>query len=303
MIVNFEVVMMGNTWKSTVNRRMVLVLVWLLVMPAVQTMAVDLEAKKIFQPDRLVAWCIVPFDVRKRTPSQRAEMINKLGMARVAYDWRVEHVPTFEEEIQQYKKHDIEFFAFWSWHDSLEPLITKYGIRPQIWLMLPGVSDKPESEKVQAAAEMLRPMVEKTAKLGLCLGLYNHGGWGGEPENLAAVCKYLRQHQNAEHVGIVYNFHHGHEHIARFPAAFAAVKPYLLCLNLNGMVDPSDLAGNQNKILPIGKGVHEHDMIKEVLRQGYQGPIGILDHRSEVDARLSLKQNLDGLDALLNELR
>ena len=55
MIVNFEVVMMGNTWKSTVNRRMVLVLVWLLVMPAVQTMAVDLEAKKIFQPDRLVA--------------------------------------------------------------------------------------------------------------------------------------------------------------------------------------------------------------------------------------------------------
>ena len=294
---------MGNTWKSTVNRRMVLVLVWLLVMPAVQTMAVDLEAKKIFQPDRLVAWCIVPFDVRKRTPSQRAEMINKLGMARVAYDWRAEHVPTFEEEIQQYKKHGIEFFAFWSWHDSLEPLITKYGIRPQIWLMLPGVSDKPESEKVQAAAEMLRPMVEKTAKLGLCLGLYNHGGWGGEPENLAAVCKYLRQHQHAEHVGIVYNFHHGHEHIARFPEAFAAVKPYLLCLNLNGMVDPSGLAGNQNKILPIGKGVHEHDMIKEVLRQGYQGPIGILDHRSEVDARLSLKQNLDGLDALLNELR
>ena len=295
--------MMDYAWKSTVNRCVALVVVWLLVMPAVQTMAVDLEAKKIFQPDRLVAWCIVPFDVRKRTPSQRAEMINKLGMARVAYDWRAEHVPTFEEEIQQYKKHDIEFFAFWSWHDALEPLIAKYGIRPQIWLMLPGVGDKPDSEKVRAAAEVLRPMVEKTAKLGLRLGLYNHGGWGGEPENLAAVCKYLRQHQNAEHVGIVYNFHHGHEHIARFSKAFAAVKPYLLCLNLNGMVDPSDLAGNQNKILPIGKGVHERDMIKEVLRQGYQGPIGILDHRSEVDAKLSLKQNLDGLDALLNELR
>ncbi|MCP4943721.1 MAG: hypothetical protein GY924_17330 [Planctomycetaceae bacterium] len=224
-------------------------------------------------------------------------------MARVAYDWRAEHVPTFEEEIQEYKKHDIEFFAFWSWHDALEPLIAKYQIRPQIWLMLPGVGDKADSEKVQAAAEALRPMVEKTAKLGLRLGLYNHGGWGGEPENLAAVCKYLRKHQDAEHVGIVYNFHHGHEHIVRFPEAFAAVKPYLLCLNLNGMADPSSLAGNQNKILPIGKGVHEHDMIKEVLRQGYQGPIGILDHRAELDAELSLKQNLDGLDTLVNELK
>jgi len=295
--------MMGNVFKSTVIRCLVLTGGWLLLMPVVTTAAADAEAKKIFERDRLVAWCIVPFDVLKRTPSQRAEMVEKLGMARVAYDWRAEHVPTFEEEIQEYKKHDIEFFAFWSWHDSLEPLIAKYEIRPQIWLMLPGVGDKADSEKVRAAAEALRPMVEKTAKLGLRLGLYNHGGWGGEPENLAAVCKYLREHQDAEHVGIVYNFHHGHEHIDRFPEAFAAVKPYLLCLNLNGMADPSSLASNQNKILPIGNGVHEHGMIKEVLRQGYQGPIGILDHRSELDAELSLKQNLDGLNTLVNDLK
>ena len=31
-----------------------------------------------------------------------------------------EHVPTFEAEVEEYKKHGIEFFAFWSWHDSLE---------------------------------------------------------------------------------------------------------------------------------------------------------------------------------------
>ena len=276
---------------------------WLVLMPGVTALAQDPEAKKIFQRDRLVAWCIVPFDARKRTPSQRAEMVAKLGMARVAYDWRAEHVPTFEAEIEEYKKHGIEFFAFWSWHDAMEPLIAKHGIRPQIWVMIPGVGDRPDSEKVQAAAEALRPMVEKTAKLGLSLGLYNHGGWGGEPENLAAVCKYLREHHNAEHVGIVYNFHHGHEHIVRFPAAFAAIKPYLLCLNLNGMADPARVSGNQNKILPIGQGVHEHDMIQEVLRQRYQGPIGILDHRSELDAELSLMQNLKGLDALVNELK
>lgn len=294
---------MDNDSKLTVIRCLAMAGVYSLLMPAAHMMAENPEATKIFQRDRLVAWCIVPFDARKRTPSQRAEMIDKLWMARVAYDWRGEHVPTFEEEIQEYKKHGIEFFAFWSWHDALEPLIAKHEVRPQIWLMVPGVDGKPDTEKVQAAAEALRPMVEKTAKLGLRLGLYNHGGWGGEPENLAAVCKYLRQHQDAEHVGVVYNFHHGHDHIVRFREAFAAVKPYLLCLNLNGMVDPSSLAGNQNKILPIGQGVHERDMIKEVLRQGYQGPIGILDHRSELDAELSLKQNLDGLDVLVNELK
>ena len=294
---------MTKAFKLTVIRCLVLTFGWWLVMPALMTRAEEPNAEKIFQSDRLVAWCIVPFDALKRTPAQRAEMIDKLGMARVAYDWRAEHVSTFEEEIKEYKKHGIEFFAFWSWHDALEPLIAKHGIRPQIWLMLPAVGNKPDSEKVQAAAEALRPMVQKTAKLGLHLGLYNHGGWGGEPENLVAVCQCLRENQDAQHVGIVYNFHHGHEHIVRFSKAFAAVKPYLLCLNLNGMADPSSVVGNQNKILPIGQGVHERDMIKEVLRQGYQGPIGVLDHRSELDAELSLKQNLDGLKALVSELK
>ncbi|MDB4664551.1 hypothetical protein OAE63_00980 [bacterium] len=293
---------MNDSYKSAASDWLALGVFCLAAMPLSASLAEDSDSKKIFQRERLVAWCIVPFDARKRTPSQRAEMIAKLGMARVAYDWRAEHVPTFEAEVEEYKKHGIEFFAFWSWHDALEPLISRHGIRPQIWLMIPNVADKADADKVKAAADALRPMVEKTAELGLCLGLYNHGGWGGEPENLAAVCKYLHEHHKAEHVGIVYNFHHGHEHVARFPKAFAAVKPYLLCLNLNGMADPSRVSGNQNKILPIGQGVHEQDMIMEVLRQGYQGPVGILDHRSQLDAELSLTQNLEGLDALVNEL-
>ena len=267
-----------------------------------QAGAEDSNVGTIFDRDRLVAWCIVPFDARKRSPAQRAEMVTEIGMKRVAYDWRAEHVPTFEVEIEQYKKHGIEFFAFWSWHDSLEPLIAKHGIHPQIWVMLPGVEDVPDSERVKAAAEAIRPMVAKTGRLGLQLGLYNHGGWGGEPENLAAVCKYLHEHQNAEHVGIVYNFHHGHDHVDRFPKAFAAIKPYLLCLNLNGMADPATVDGNQNKILPISQGVHERGMVKEILRQGYQGPVGILDHRSDTDSKLALTQNLKGLEELVSGL-
>jgi len=73
-----------------------------------------------FHRDRLVAWCIVPFDAKQRGPAERADMVRRLGLARVAYDWRDNHVPTFEDEILQYQRQKIEYFAFWSWHDAME---------------------------------------------------------------------------------------------------------------------------------------------------------------------------------------
>ena len=117
-----------------------------------------------------------------------------------------------EEEILQYKKHGLEFFAFWSWHDAIEPLIKKHGIRPQVWRTLPSPKKDTQPERVAAAAKAMLPLAKKTKALGLKLGLYNHGGWGGEPSNMVAVCQALRK-QGHEQVGIVYNFHHGHGHV------------------------------------------------------------------------------------------
>ena len=74
------------------------------------------QADSSFDRDKLVAWCIVPFDAKQRGPAARVEMLNQLGLKRVAYDWRTKHVAEFEEEILQYKKNDINFFAFWSTH-------------------------------------------------------------------------------------------------------------------------------------------------------------------------------------------
>lgn len=247
--------------------------------------------------DKLVAWCIVPFDAKKRGPEERAKMVRGLGMTRVAYDWRDEHVPTFEEEIVQYKKHGIEFFAFWSWHDAFEPLIAKHDIHPQIWLMFGAPAEGSQEDKVKAAAEGLMPMVEKTRAHGLKLGLYNHGGWSGEPANMVAVCEYLRKNHKADHVGIVYNLHHGHEHIADFADQLKLLMPYLLCLNLNGMNDNA-----QPKILPIGQGKHDESLLKIIQTSGYEGPIGIIDHREELDSELSLKQNLTGLKSVLESI-
>lgn len=251
----------------------------------------------LFRRENLVAWCIVPFDAKKRTPAQRAEMLEKLGFTKLAYDWRDPQIPTFEDEVIECKKRGIEFFAFWGWRAEFEPLIHKYGIHPQIWMMAPSPEVPTQQAKVEASARSLEPLVEKTRQLGLKFGLYGHDDWGGQPDNLVAVCKYMREHDHTDHVGIVYNFHHGHDHITDFPQALAEMKPYLLCLNLNGMNATSDPL-----VLPIGSGKYEKKMIQDVVASGYRGPIGIIHHREQLDAEEGLRQNISGLKRVLKSI-
>lgn len=253
------------------------------------------KLEAVLEKENLVAWCIVPFDAQRRTPEQRAQMLVELGIKRCAYDWRDEHVVTFEEEIKQYQRHGIEFFAFWAQHDSAFDLFEKYDLHPQIWQII-GDPGGDEATKVQRAAERLVPLAERTRRMGCKLALYNHMGWDGQPENMVAVCRWLRD-RGFDHVGIVYNFHHGHEHIAGFEAAVVQMMPYLLCVNINGMNDRAE-----PKILGLGKGKHEATMLRILLDSGYQGPIGIIDHRPELDAKQALQENLDGLESLKKTL-
>lgn len=251
----------------------------------------------VLRDENLAAWCIVPFDAAKRGPAERAAMLKEIGLSRCAYDWREEHVPTFEQEILEYQKHGIEFFAFWSTHEAAFTLFKKYDLHPQIWQMISGDTGATEEEKVTNAAAAMSGLAVRTAELKCPLGLYNHGGWAGEPRNMVAVCERLRA-MGFDHVGIVYNFHHGHDHVADWEASFQLMKPYLLCLNLNGMN-----SGAQPKILGIGKGEHELEMIRVVTSSDYSGPIGIIDHREQLDARKSLQENLDGLRRVRMELK
>ena len=224
-------------------------------------------------------------------------MLVRLGLKRVAYDWRAKHVKDFEEEILQYKKHGLEFFAFWSVHEDAFRLFQKHKIHPQIWHTLGNPDAATQEARVEAAARAMLPLVERTRQLGCALGLYNHGGWGGEPANLVAVCKHLRVHHNAGHVGIVYNLHHGHGHIADFEKSLKLMQPHLLCLNLNGMNDDA-----KPKILPLGQGRHELALLNTIRQSGYRGAIAILDHRSVIDTEVALRENLDGLKKLLKQL-
>ena len=106
--------------------------------------------------------------------------------------------------------------------------------------------------------------------------LYNHGGWFGDPENQIAVIQSA-QRQN---VGIVYNFHHAHEQLERFPQLLGKMMPYLKAINLNGMQKEGPM------ILPIGAGDREQEMIRLVRASGFQGTVGILNHQPDVDAEV-----------------
>jgi len=253
--------------------------------------------KSVFAKNNLVAWCIVPFDASHRGPEERAQMLERLGIKKVAYDWRANHVSTFEEEILAYKRHGLEYFAFWDWHPAMAPLIKKHGIKPQIWKTFSAPATGTQKDKVSTAGQELMPLVDQTRELGCQLALYNHGGWGGEPQNMVAVCQWLRQNAKADHVGIVYNLHHGHGHIDDFAEVLKAMKPYLLCLNLNGMN-----AGAKPLILPLGQGQYDRTLLAIIAKSGYRGPIGILDHRGNIDTEQSLKENLLGLKQLLQQM-
>ena len=100
-------------------------------------------------------------------------------------------------------------------------------------------------------------------------------------------------------VGIVYNLHHGHDHLDRFPALLQKMKPHLVALNLNGMTRSGGRAGE--KILPLGQGDLDLGLLKTIRDSGWRGPIGILNHTDE-DAEARLLDNLDGLHWLVPQL-
>lgn len=263
--------------------------------------AVPVGSQKLFERSNLVAWCIVPFDAKKRTPSDRVEMLKMLGFKKYAYDWRAEHLPTFVEEVGLLKKVGIELTAVWFPANldadarKLLDTIKKHDIKTQLWVTMGDIGGKDQKEKIEAAAKIIRPIAIEADKLGCSVALYNHGGWYGEPENQIAIIETLKM----KNVGIVYNLHHGHDHIDRFSEVLKKMMPHLRALNLNGMVKDGEKLGK--KILPLGMGDLDLKLLKTIAESGYTGPIGILGHTQD-DAEERLRDNLDGLDWLLPQL-
>ena len=75
---------------------------------------------------------------------------------------------------------------------------------------------------------------------------------------------------------------------------------YLYALNINGM--DADAEKHGRKILPLGQGALDLELLRTIVESGYRGRIGILGHTQD-DAEARLRDNLDGLDWLVAQLK
>lgn len=265
----------------------------------------SLTKRDNFTRQNLIAWCIVPFDVKNRGPVERAEMLNGIGITKLAYDWREHHIATFDQELDELNAHHIQLQAFWLLSGS-EPS-SEYGVietfkflerrkvNTQIWYMFipPERFDTlSQQQKIQTAASAVKYIADRASAIGCKVGLYNHEGWYGEPENQLAIIQYLK----INNIGMVYNFNHAQDQIDRFPTFFPTIVPYLLALNLAG------LKKGDRHIFPIGEGDSEQEMIRMVLNSNYTGPIGIINEDTHPDAETGLKMNMTGLKKILAAL-
>ena len=260
--------------------------------------------RHIIPMNNLVAWCVVPFDSEKRGPKERIDMLHELGFTQFAYDWREEHLDSMEEEWAYAEEKGIDIFSVWMWfnaeRDSLGKLspgnervfqaLKNTKLKTQIWIsfnenFFEGLD---EDGTLVKAKEMVQFIASRADSIGCTVSLYNHGDWFGEPKNQIRIIQGLPEFD----LGIIYNFHHGHEQIEYYDEIITESLPYLKCVNINGMnVDGPE-------ILPVGQGQLEEEMIRKLLEKGYDGPIGILGHVEEEDVQLVLQRNLDGLYAL-----
>ncbi|MBT8292921.1 MAG: TIM barrel protein [Eudoraea sp.] len=249
-------------------------------------------------------WCIVAYDSLKRSPAERIQMIKELGFNKYAYDWRDSHLNDTYTELKLATESNIEVISVWVWlnakRDSLYRLsasneqifatVEQMKLKTTFWVSFSEnfFKDLNQEQSIKKAVEMVDYIATKAGKIGCQVALYNHSGWFGNPYNQLKIVNALPIHQ----LRLVYNFHHAHNSIDEFPKIVKTIKPYLSAVNLNGM------QRNGEKILTIGEGNYEKEMINILRKSGFDGPWGILGHVEDADVRIVLENNLHGLWAL-----
>lgn len=266
--------------------------------------AIQSQEREVIDIKQTYPWCIVAYDSLDRTPLERIEMIKELGFVKYAYDWRDKHLDNTFTELKIATDNNIEIISIWLWlnakRDSLGHLgasnkrvidmVKRMNLKTTFWLSLSPnfFSNQTEEESIKLATEMVAFIVDKAEKIGCRVALYNHSGWFGDPYNQLKVIKALPN----DELSMVYNFHHGQKTIDNFPNIVEAIGPYLSAVNLNGMEKEGE------KILTIGKGTHEKEMIDLLRKNGFAGPWGILGHVEDADVERVLKENIAGLKSL-----
>lgn len=258
----------------------------------------------LFADENLLAWCIVPYDQRERSPAERIALLRELGLRQYVWDWRERHLSTLNQEIEAAREGGVKLRGVWLWIDerndrigALGPANTKVvqtvaaaGLSLEWWVGFHAnvFSQATDGERIAKGAAWATYLRDLAAPSQGTIVLYNHGDWFGEPENQIRIIAAAGK----ERLGMVYNFHHAHAQIDRFGDLLPKMLPHLRAVVINGMRPEGP------KILPVGSGSHERRMLRVLADSGYRGPIGILGHVEDADVGEVLRRNRDGLHAI-----
>ena len=91
-------------------------------------------------------------------------MLAKLGFRKYAYDWRAEHLPTFDREVEALKRNNVELTAVWfpaalnADAKVLLAVIEKHRLTPQLWVMMGNPAGTTRAGKRLLISRVVRPL-------------------------------------------------------------------------------------------------------------------------------------------------
>ncbi len=270
--------------------------------------ACDHKPSSTINVEEIVPWCIIGFDTEERTPSERIDMLQNLGIKKYGYNRGKADFTSMKEEFQLADEKGMEITSIFLWlnpkRDSLEKLspanqdllhnLRDSPHKPAIWVSFSEsyFKDLDQQQSINLSIEYLTYIKKEAEKLGLPMAIYNHNGWFGNPHNQLAILEQMGQSD----ITMVYNFHHAQEYVNDFSDIAKQITPHLSFVNLNGVKKEGP------QIITLGEGEHELDMITKLVDAGYKGEWGILGHIKTEDVEVVLKRNLAGLQKLNREL-
>lgn len=264
-----------------------------------------------FAKSNVHVWAYEEYDAITRTPEERARLLKELGITKAGYICRnPARVAEFEAYVKAYEKEGVELIAVWTPVNTEQPfeepqisgfldVVERHKLKIQWWLTLEEAFDElTEVGRLERAVDRLRSLVVEANQRGCRLVLYGHGQekWFTQYENQIAILERLKKEMPTAQLGIVYNFHQSHAQMDRLKRVFPQLKPHLVAVNLNGM------RSDGPRIVTLGNGDREREMIDIIYKSDWHGPVGIIGHNRSEDAKQTLQANLDGLSSVLKQI-
>ena len=268
---------------------------------------------------------LVAHDAVPRTALERATMLREIGLSRIVWDWREEHIDSFDAELDALRLAGVHLAGMWTplpmpaleepdyasrfgtVPARLKYLITeaaRRGLSPDLWTQIsfgtPGaplaLSPEVHRSEVQRTADHLMGIARLARGHGMCLMLTNHGGWAGQPQTLVDVVRELEA-RGLSNVGIGLRLHHAHHLIPDLDRHVAALGDYLAAVMLSGADAGAELSGRV--VLPFGAGSRDRWVTHVLMESGWQGQL-LVHAVGRDDARARLLDSLEGWEWALD---